>query len=40
MYMLIEGALNLLLSREGPPKRRIAERPDQAARKRKRASNT
>ena len=40
MYMLIEGALNLLLSRGNPAKRRVAERTDRAAEKRKRGSDT
>lgn len=39
MYKLIEGALNLLLSHGDTPKRRVAERPDRAAQKRKRGSD-
>jgi hypothetical protein len=39
MYKLIEGALNLLLSRGNPAKRRVAERTDRAAEKRKRGSD-
>jgi DNA-binding FadR family transcriptional regulator len=40
MYMLIEGALNLLLSRGDPSKRRVAKQPDRAAEKRKRGPDT
>ncbi len=39
MYKLIEGALNLLLSRVNPPKRRAAVRSDRPAEKRKRGSD-